>query len=114
MPPKAKAFLYDIVQACDAVRSFLSGRTFTDYQQDELLRAAVERKLMIIGEAVYQILRIAPELESSISQARQIVGFRNVLVHGYFAVEDETVWGIASHDIPVLAQEAARLLRENE
>ncbi len=77
-----------------------------------MLRAAVERKLLIIGEVVNQILRIEPALESDISQTRQRVGFRYVLAHGYFAVEDETVWGIANDDAPVPAKEAARLLKE--
>lgn len=111
MQPKVKAFLFDIQQACHSLQGFIAGKTFSDYQNDELLRAGVERKLMIIGEAVYQILRLDPELESGISQARQITGFRNVLVHGYFAVEDETVWGIVNHDIPILAGEVAELLK---
>jgi len=111
MQPKIKTFLYDIQQACQSLDDFTAGKTFADYQRDELLRSGVERKLMIIGEAVYQILHLDPDLESNISQARQIIGFRNVLVHGYFAVEDETVWGIARNDIPVLAKEVARLLQ---
>lgn len=90
---------------------FTSKKTFADYQQDELLRAGVERKLMIVGEAIYQILRLDPDFESLISQSRQIIGFRNVLVHGYFAVEDETVWGIVENDIPVLAGEVSHLLK---
>lgn len=111
MQPKVKTFLYDIHQACGSLRSFISGKTFADYQNDELLRAGVERKLMIVGEAVYHILRLDPDLEENISQARQIVGFRNMLVHGYFAIEDETVWGIVSKDIPVLAEEVEYLLK---
>lgn len=111
MRHEAKTFLYDIRQACDSLRDFVSGRSFADYQNDELLRAGVERKLMIVGEAVYQILRLDPDLESDISQSRQIIGFRNVLVHGYFAIEDETVWGIVKNDIPVLADEVAQLLK---
>lgn len=90
---------------------FTSKKTFADYQRDELLRAGVERKLMIVGEAIYQILRLDPDFESQISQSRQIIGFRNVLVHGYFAVEDETVWGIVKNDIPVLAGEISHLLK---
>ena len=111
MRPEIKTFLYDIQQACDALRDFISGKTFEDYQADELLRAGVERKLMIVGEAINQILRLDPELAAGISQSRQIVGFRNMLVHGYFAIEDETVWGIVKNDIPVLADEATQLLK---
>ena len=66
---------------------------------------------MIVGEAINQILRLDPELAAGISQSRQIVGFRNMLVHGYFAIEAETVWGIVKNDIPVLADEATQLLK---
>ena len=112
MEPKVKTFLFDIQQACASLRQFTSNRTFAEYQQDDLLRAGVERKLMIVGEAIYHILRLAPDFESKISQSRQIIGFRNVLVHGYFAVEDETVWGIVRNDIPVLADEVDYLLKQ--
>lgn len=111
MRPEIKTFLYDIRQACDSLQDFISDKTFEDYQRDELLRAGVERKLMIVGEAVYQILRLDSDLESDISQSRQIIGFRNVLVHGYFAIEDETVWGIVKNEIPVLAEEVVHLLK---
>jgi uncharacterized protein with HEPN domain len=110
MQPKIKTFLYDIQQACLSLESFTQGKTFEEYQQNELLRAGVERKLMVVGEAIYQILRLSPDFELRISQSRQIIGFRNVLVHGYFAVEDETVWGIVKNDIPLLAKEVNHLL----
>jgi uncharacterized protein with HEPN domain len=111
MQPKIKTYLYDIQQACRSLMDFTDKKTFADYQQEDLLRAGVERKLMIVGEAIYQILRLDPDFESRISQARQIIGFRNVLVHGYFAVEDETVWGIVKNDIPALAGEVSHLLK---
>ena len=114
MQPKIKTFLYDIQQACKSLKTFTTDKTFEDYQQDELLRAGVERKLMIIGEAVYQILRLDASLEQSIPKARQIIGFRNVLVHGYFAVEDETVWGIITNEVAVLEKETRRLLEESK
>jgi uncharacterized protein with HEPN domain len=53
MQPKIKTFLYDIQQACQSLMNFTSKKTFADYQRDELLRAGVERKLMIVGEAIY-------------------------------------------------------------
>jgi uncharacterized protein with HEPN domain len=114
MQPKIKTFLYDIQQACQSLDDFTADKTFADYQRDELLRSGVERKLMIIGEAVYQILHLDPDLESNISQARQIIGFRNVLVHGYFAVEDETVWGIVKNELPALAAEISRILEDRK
>jgi uncharacterized protein with HEPN domain len=46
---------------------------------------------------------------------RNLVGFRNVLVHDYLGVSVPRVWGIAKKDIPVvkLALEAMRRELEN-
>ena len=81
MRPEAKKFLYDMQQACLALTDFIAEKTLDDYLQSELLRSAVERKLMIIGEALNRVLRLEPDLESQIPDARQIIDFRNILVH---------------------------------
>jgi uncharacterized protein with HEPN domain len=91
---------------------FLKKKTLDDYLQDELLRSAVERKRMITGEALNQVLRLEPDLESQIPNARKIIDFRNILVHGYFAIEHETVWGILQKDLPVLTEQIQELLRK--
>ena len=105
MQPEAKKFLYDMQQACKALEGFIAGNKLNDYLQSELLRAAVERKLIIIGEALNQILRLEPDFESQIPDARQIIDFRNILVHGYYAIEHETVWGILQKNLPILTKQ---------
>jgi uncharacterized protein with HEPN domain len=110
MRPEAKKFLYDMQQACSSLAEFIEGKTLDDYVKSELLRSAVERKLMIIGEALNQVLRIDPDLETQIPDARQIIDFRNILVHGYFAIEHETVWGIMQKDLPVLTKQIQAML----
>lgn len=112
MRPETKKYLYDMQQASQSLMAFLSGKGLDDYLQDELLRSATERKLMIIGEALNQLLRIEPEIEMQIPDARRIVDFRNILVHGYFAIEHETVWGILQKDLPLLTEKIKSLLNE--
>jgi len=36
--------LYDIKEAASAILRFVRGKTFDDYEQDELLRSGVEQK----------------------------------------------------------------------
>ena len=64
-----------------------------DYSADALLRSAVERQLTIVGEALNRLKKIEPAAASSITDARQIIAFRNILVHGYDIVRDEVVLG---------------------
>jgi hypothetical protein len=59
------------------------GKTFADYDADPMLRSAVERQLMIVGEALNRLRRIEPELLASITDSRKIIAFRNILGHGY-------------------------------
>ena len=52
MPRDPRAWLTDIVAACDLLLEFTSGKTFTDYAGDALLRSAVELNFEIVGEAL--------------------------------------------------------------
>jgi len=60
MQRDAKAYLWDIANAADSIRAFSAGKNLDDYLNDELLRAAVERKFGIIGEALSQLMRHFP------------------------------------------------------
>ncbi|MBP8953287.1 MAG: DUF86 domain-containing protein [Armatimonadetes bacterium] len=94
MPHDVRAFLSDIVEACALISVFIQGVSLQRYREDALLRSAVERQLMIIGEALRQALNMAPEYEARITDAPTIIAFRNRLVHGYMAIEHDTVWGV--------------------
>ena len=74
----------------------------------------VERNFEIIGEAVNRLRRHDPDVVERISAYRQIVGFRNVLVHGYDVIDNPTVWRAVQESMPVLRVEVERLLREAE
>jgi uncharacterized protein with HEPN domain len=56
MPSEAdSAFLWDMLRAARAVGRFIAGRTRESYLADEVLQAAVERKIEIIGEAARKV-----------------------------------------------------------
>ena len=44
------------------------------------------------------------------TEHRQVIGFRNVLVHGYDDVGYENVWGIITTKQPILVEEVRGLL----
>ena len=52
MQLEAKKYLYDIQQAVEPLTEFTGGKVFEDYEQNTMLRAAVERQFEIIGEAL--------------------------------------------------------------
>jgi uncharacterized protein with HEPN domain len=107
---ESRKYLHDILQACEAIGQFVEGKRFADYNHDLLLRSAVERQRMIVGEAMSQATRTDQELIDQIEEAREIINLRNVIVHGYTVVQNETVWGIVQADVPKLRDMVAELL----
>jgi uncharacterized protein with HEPN domain len=89
MQRDAKAYLWDISNAAESIRVFTDGKDLDAYLQDELLRAAVERKFGIIGEALSQLLRSFPLYRDRITLVGDIVAFRNQIVHGYATLRDD-------------------------
>lgn len=111
MKDEILSHLHDILQAGRAIKGFIAGCTFDQYSSDELLRSGVERKLEIIGEALNRIKRDEPELLQQIREYRDIISFRNILVHGYSAIDDRIVWGIIEEDLDSLLKDVDNLLQ---
>ena len=72
----------------------------------------MERQLEIIGEALNQASKIDPTLAEEITGFRQIINLRNVIVHGYASIENETIWGILQNEMPALHEQVRKLLEE--
>lgn len=74
--------------------------TFSDYEGDHKTSSAVERQLIIIGEALNNLKRTNPEID--IPAVHSIIGFRNRIVHAYDSIDNSIVWAILKkHLIPL-------------
>jgi uncharacterized protein with HEPN domain len=107
----ARCYLWDALKAAEAVQSFLRGRTYEAFVEDDLLRSAVERQLEIIGEALSQLAKVDPQIADSVAELRRIIAFRNILVHGYAAIDYATVWRLVEDKLPELQSNLTMLLR---
>jgi uncharacterized protein with HEPN domain len=103
-------YLHDMLNACEFLLEFTSGRTVADLASDRPFRSALERELQIIGEALLQLDKVAPTITNQISDYRSIIGFRHVLVHGYDSLEPVTVWNVVEVKLPILRRELHYLL----
>ncbi len=81
MPRDARAYLSDVIEACDAITNAVQGLDLQSYEDNRLVRSSVEREFTIIGEALAALNRLSEEIFGSITQARRIVDFRNLLTH---------------------------------
>lgn len=114
MKTSLKKRLLDALNACRAIQSFIANRTFTEYEQNQMLRSAVERQFEIVGEALNQAEADDPELSTLIPDLRRIVGMRNRIIHGYDSVDDELLWQTIQTHVPPLAQRLAELLASDK
>ena len=109
MRDELKSYLHDILQAISRIDTFLKGiSTFEQYQNNQMLKSAIERQIEIIGEAINNLLKQDPSI--SISNSRTIVNMRNKLIHGYDEVDDTIVWNTVKKYIPLLKSEIEELL----
>lgn len=95
-------YLEDIEHYAAAAIRFAGDYDQEQYLADEKTRAAVERVLEICGEALRQLHAVAPEIAGRIPHAREIVGFRNILAHGYAQLDHAKVFAVVSTDAPKL------------
>ena len=103
-------YLSDIDFAIDLIEKFVENLEFTQYQIDIKTKSAVERQLGIIGEAVNKYRKIS---KTDLSSSKEIVAFRNRIIHAYNNIEDEIVWAILKNHLPKLKEEVNTLLNQN-
>lgn len=102
--PKVKKYLFDIQIAIGQIEKFLGNkRNFKAYQENAMLRSAVERQLITVGEAVNRLRQLDEHIPLTASRA--IVQFRNRITHEYDRIDDENVWAILVKHLPKLKQE---------
>ncbi|MGH8930183.1 MAG: HepT-like ribonuclease domain-containing protein [Egibacteraceae bacterium] len=86
-----RTYLWDALHAADLVAKFTHNKTFPTTRATTyyvLLRSGVERQLEIVGEALNQLAKVDAELAGRVPELGDIVGFRNILAHGYAVVDD--------------------------
>ena len=110
MRPDVRAYLWDIQAAAEAIERFVDGLDAEAYAAAELVNSAVERKFAIIGEALAQLAKRDPAMLDRIPDARAIIAFRNLLIHGYAVVDHHRVWGAARTALPGLRGVVTALL----
>jgi uncharacterized protein with HEPN domain len=112
MQRRAWTLLRDMRDHARQAERFAEGRDYADYLGNDMLRAAVEREVMIVGEALYQISEIEPDWQTLVTDARAIVRTRHILVHGYSKVQPDVIWDIVRQDLPSLRREVDALLTQ--
>jgi uncharacterized protein with HEPN domain len=110
MPPDPRKFLSDILDRATFVSEFMVDKSLDDLVHNRPIRSAIERELMVLGEALYQLHRNSPEIAEQIDSWQQIIGFRHVLVHGYDSLNMRVIWDVIKDDLEPLIRQVNALL----
>jgi len=110
MNDDTKKNLIDILQAAEEIQGFVRGMDFKTYQENQVVRRAVERDFEIIREALNRIKNTDDEILEKISEHHRIIGFRNILIHGYDIVDEAIVWQAVTNHLPTLVGEVKEAL----
>lgn len=110
MQREPAAFLWDVHEATLRIREFIVTQDFETYSASVLVQSAVERQFEIIGEALNQLSKIAPDVASKIPDCGQIIAFRNILIHGYAVLDKVIVWKVIHQHLPALEKAVQNLL----
>jgi len=109
-----RAYLLNVRDNCDLILGFVNNSDLKDYKASELIKSAVERRFIIIGEALTRLKQLDLTILGGIPEAARIIAFRNVLVHGYESISDELVWEIIEEHVPALRAKCENLLAERK
>jgi uncharacterized protein with HEPN domain len=101
-------FLADIERGCAKVMLWTSGVTREQLIADEMRYDAVMRNLQIIGEAVKHLPADLRERHPTVPW-RRIAGFRDVVTHTYFGIDDDIVWDVIRNKTPELLHHVAMI-----
>ena len=105
MPHRLAKLLLDIRISCEEIIEFCKSKDLDNLRSERMLQLALEREFEIIGEALVRIERIdADKLSLSIPDYRKIIGFRNLVAHGYDLIDDVILWDLATNHVPDLLE----------
>lgn len=103
------ALLWDMREAAREIVEFVHGVSYVAFAADKKLRYAVERELMIVGEAASRVSEAFRDQHPEIPWSG-IIGQRNVLAHEYGEVVITRVWRVAVERIPELLRQLEPLI----
>ena len=109
MSPSLLDFLRHIAHECDYLKNLKNGRDRAALLDDPTNSRAIVRSLEVIGEAVK---KLPAELRTKYPQVEwsDIAGMRDVLIHHYFGIDYDIVWGVLQREIPDLHHELQRII----
>jgi len=106
-------YLNHILEAIEKINNYIEQHSYQDFSETPWDQDALARNLEIIGEAAKNI---DESIRDSFSEVpwREIIDFRNVVVHDYADLDLQVVWNIATKDLQNLKKHISIIVNKIE
>ena len=105
-------YLTHILECIDWIESY-TREGYTAFAESHQIQDAVIRNFEVMGEATKRLSQTVRDAHPEIPW-RQVAGFRDVLIHDYFGLDLDEVWGVVQTNLPELKRQIAGILQEIE
>ncbi len=95
------AYLWDMLEAGREIIQFMAGTDQAGFAGEKTLRYAVERQLLVIGEAANHVSPVFRQSHPEVPWTA-VIGLRNLLAHEYGEVLVDRIWFTATEKVPEL------------
>ncbi|MDK9698870.1 MAG: DUF86 domain-containing protein [bacterium] len=104
--------IQEILEVISNIESYLEGRTPEHLRSEKMLKDAILMSLIVIGELTK---RLSEEIRNQYCDVDWlgIVGIRNRIAHGYFDVDLDLIWTVATTEIPLLKLSLTKIMERN-
>lgn len=106
-------YVRDMLAHAQWAEEFVRGVSLEQFRQDRQKVLAVTRALEVVGEAARQLPATVRQRYPEIPWSK-VIGMRNILIHGYFGVDEEVLWRTAQEDLPPLQEALVRIWHDLE
>ncbi|ELS00473.1 hypothetical protein Xen7305DRAFT_00001740 [Xenococcus sp. PCC 7305] len=102
--------LRDILEAIENIEKYTK-QGKQRFEQDELVYTWIVYHLQIIGEASSAMSKTFMENHLEIPW-RDMIDFRNILVHEYFQIDSRIIWKVVTEELPNLKKMVLEILKK--
>jgi len=105
-------FIEHILDSIKAIEDFSKNISRKELNTNRLEQSAIVREIEIIGEAVKNISKETKSKNKEI-EWQKIAGTRDKMIHHYFGVDLDIIWGIIKKELPILKKQMLEIKKES-
>lgn len=105
-------YLFDIQEAMRRIAEYARELSYEQFREDTRTQDAIVRNLEVIGEAAKGLSASFRKKHTYIPW-KQMAAMRDRLIHHYFGINLDIVWGVVTEELPTVAEQIESLRKDD-